>query len=262
MPPIQAACDAGAKLVVVDPRATPIAKQAHLHLPIRPGTDLVVALAMIRELFASGRADRSFLDRHATRADELERRAAPWTLARAAAVADVPQADLERFFELYAATSPAVIRCGWGLERNRNGGSAVAAILALPAVAGKFGVRGGGYTMSNGDAAWGISPEPGIAEPEPATRAINMTQLGTALAYTAAPVRALFVYNCNPTQTVPDQAAVLRGLARDDLFTVVHEQVMTDSCRWADVVLPATTFLEHREVRRGYGAMQIGRAHV
>jgi anaerobic selenocysteine-containing dehydrogenase len=257
VPIIERAVAAGAALIVVDPRRTPLARLATLHLAVRPGTDLPSALALHRELFARGATDATFLAPHCTGVDARRARAEPWTLARAAEIGGVDPADLARFVDLYAAASPAVIRCGWGVERNRNGGSAVAAILALPAVAGKFGVRGGGYTMSNGDAAWGISPEPGIAEPEPATRAINMTQLGTALADTAAPVRALFVYNCNPTQTVPDQAAVLRGLARDDLFTVVHEQVMTDSCRWADVVLPATTFLEHREVRRGYGAMRL-----
>lgn len=257
VPVLERAVAAGATLIVVDPRRTPLARLATLHLAVRPGADLPVALALHRELFARGAADLAFLADHARNVDALRARAEPWTLDRAAEVAGVSAAELARFVDLYAAASPAVIRCGWGVERNRNGGSAVAAILALPAVAGKFGVRGGGYTMSNGDAAWGISAEAGIAEPEPATRAINMAQLGAALADTAAPVRALFVYNCNPTQTVPDQAAVLRGLARDDLFTVVHEQVMTDSCRWADVVLPATTFLEHREVRRGYGAMRL-----
>lgn len=257
VPVIERAVAAGATLIVVDPRRTPLARLATLHLAVRPGADLPVALAIHRELFARGAADLAFLATHCRGVEALRARAEPWTLARAAEVAGVAAADLARFVDLYAAASPAVIRCGWGVERNRNGGSAVAAILALPAVAGKFGVRGGGYTMSNGDAAWGVGPEAGIAEPEPATRAINMSRLGEALAATAAPIKALIVYNCNPTQTVPDQGAVLRGLARDDLFTVVHEQVMTDTCRWADVVLPATTFLEHREVRRGYGAMRL-----
>ena len=253
VPPIQAACDAGAKLVVIDPRATPIAKQAHLHLPIRPGTDLAVALAVIRELFVSGRADRSFLERHTTRADELERRAAPWTLARAAATADVPLADLERFVELYASISPAVIRCGWGLERNRNGGSAVAAVLALPAVAGKFGVRGGGYTLSN-SAAWKMNAQ-AISGPEAPTRTINMNRLGEALTTTSArPVHLLFVYNSNALMTTPNQTLVRRGLEREDLFTIVFDQVLTDTARYADLVLPATTFLEHRELARGYGS--------
>ena len=257
VPIIERAVAAGATLIVIDPRRTPLARAATLHLPVRPGTDLPVALAFVRELFARGAADERFLAAHARGVGELRARAEPWTLARAAEVSGCAVADLARFVDLYAAASPAVIRVGWGLERNRNGGSAVAAVLALPAVAGKLGVRAGGFTMSNGAAGWGIGPEAGIAEPEPATRAINMTLLGQALASAAPPIKALFVYNCNPTQTVPDQAAVLRGLARDDLFTIVHEQVMTDTCRWADLVLPATAFLEHREVRRGYGAMRL-----
>lgn len=256
IPVIDRALAAGAQLIVVDPRATPLARRATLHLPVRPGADLPVALAIANELFARGLADLDFLAAHARGLDELRAAAAPWTLARAAAESGCAVEDLERFVTLYAAVSPAVIRVGWGLERNRNGGSAVAAVLALPAIAGKFGVRGGGYTMSNGD-AWPVSAEAGIAEPEPATRAINMAELGAALADAAPAIRALFVYNCNPTQTVPDQRAVERGLARDDLFTIVHEQVLTDTCRFADLVLPATAFLEHREVRRGYGAMRL-----
>ena len=254
VPPIQAACEAGAKLVVVDPRATPIAKQAHLHLAIRPGTDLVVALAVIRELFVSGRADREFLDRHATRADELERRAAPWTLPRAAEVAGVPLADLTRFVDLYATLSPAVVRCGWGLERNRNGGSAVAAVLALPAVAGKFGVRGGGYTLSN-SAAWKMNAQ-AISGPDAPTRIINMNRLGAALTSTTQkPVNLLFVYNSNALMTTPNQTLVRRGLEREDLFTIVFDQVLTDTARYADLVLPATTFLEHHDLARGYGSL-------
>ena len=253
VPPIQAACEAGAKLVVIDPRATPIAKQADLHLALRPGTDLVVALAVIRELFTSGRADRAFLDRHATRADELERRAAPWTLERAAEVAGVPLADLARFVELYSAISPAVVRCGWGLERNRNGGSAVAAVLALPAVAGKFGIRGGGYTLSN-SAAWKMNAS-AISGPEASTRTINMNRLGAALTTTTQrPIHFLFVYNSNALMTTPNQTLVRRGLEREDLFTVVFDQVLTDTARYADLVLPATTFLEHHDLARGYGS--------
>jgi anaerobic selenocysteine-containing dehydrogenase len=151
-----------------------------------------------------------------------------------------------------------VIRAGWGIERNRNGGSAVAAILALPAVAGKFGVRGGGYTMSNGDARWGVGPDAAIAEPAPATRVVNMSEIATALRTLTAPaIECLFVYNCNPVATAPDQRALVEQLAREDLFVVVHEQVMTDTAQLADIVLPATTFLEHRDVRRGYGTIRM-----
>jgi anaerobic selenocysteine-containing dehydrogenase len=258
VPIIQRARAAGAKLIVIDPRATPLAKDADLHLAVRPGADLPVALALHHALFARGRADRRFLAEHCQSAEELERRAAQWTLEAAAAEAQVPVAALETFFELYASTSPAVIRAGWGLERNRNGGSAVAAVLALPAVAGKFGIRGGGFTLSNGDAGWTVGAEAAIAEPPPPTRTINMSQIATALATTEAPrIEALFVYNCNPVATAPNQVALVEQLRREDLFMVCHEQVMTDTAMLADVVLPATSFLEHREVRRGYGAMRL-----
>lgn len=258
VPLIDEARARGAKLVVVDPRRTPLARRADLHLPVRPGTDLPVALAVAHALFSRGLADRAFLAAHCDGVEELARRAAEWPVARAAEEAGISAAELERFIELYAGAAPAVIRAGWGLERNRNGGSAAAAVLALPAIAGKFGVRGGGYTMSNGDARWGLDPEAAVAEPEPATRQFNMSQLASVLATASAPrLEALFVYNCNPVATAPDQTALLRELAREDLFVVVHEQVMTDTAHLADLVLPATAFLEHRELRRGYGAMRL-----
>ena len=248
----------GAKLVVIDPRATPLARNADLHLALRPGTDLPVALAILHALFERGHADRAFLARHAAQVDELARRASAWTLDAAAREAGIATADLDAFVELYAASVPAAIRCGYGPERNRNGGSAIAAILAIPAVAGKLGVRGGGYTMSNSDVAWDTSAEATIATPPAGTRVVNMSQLSTALRTLREPrIEALFVYYCNPAATAPDQRAVIEELSRDDLFVVVHEQVMTDTAELADVVLPATAFLEHRDLRRGYGVMRM-----
>jgi anaerobic selenocysteine-containing dehydrogenase len=259
VPYIQEAQKAGARLVVIDPRRTPLAKKADLHLAVRPGSDLVIALSAIRWLFETGRADLDFLERHATGVDELRRRAEGWTFERAAEVSGVPTGEIERFVQLYADSSPALIRTGWGFERNRNGGSAVAAALALPAVAGKFGVRGGGYTMSN-SGIWGIDQAPAVAEPPPATRTVNMNLIGRTLLEAEPPVRVLFVYNCNPLATLPNQEAVRRGLAREDLFTVVFEQVWTDTARWADLVLPATHFLEHSELVRGYGSYVLQQA--
>src|SRR5690606_37669515 len=217
---------------------------ADLHLPVRPGTDLPVALAVIRELFSRGWADDAFLAAHAEGAAELRAAAEPWTLERAAETAGIDAGALATFAEWYGTTSPAVIRCGWGQERNRNGGASSLAILALPAVGGKFGVRGGGYTMSNAS-AWGITQDRLVDLPAPPTRVVNMNQLGRALTtLTDPPIAVLFVYNSNPLATAPDQNAVRRGIDRDDLFTVVHDQVMTDTARFADLVLPATTFLE------------------
>lgn len=254
VPKIYEAQRRGARLVVVDPRSTPLARKADLHLPVRPGSDLAVALAAIHRLFETGRADAGFLERHATGADRLREIARSWTMRRAADVAGVAEADLERFVDFYAEARPAVIRCGWGLERNRHGGSAAAAVLALPAVAGKFGVRGGGYTMSNSP-AWKFNGADTTGAAEASTRVVNMNRLGEALAPGTAPsVRLLFVYNSNALTTAPRQEKVREGLSRDDLFTVVFDQVMTDTARYADVVLPATTFLEHRELSRGYGA--------
>ncbi|MEO5822778.1 MAG: molybdopterin-dependent oxidoreductase [Vicinamibacteraceae bacterium] len=243
----------GATLIVVDPRRTALANQADLHVALRPGTDLPVALALHRFLFDRGLADDTFLRDHATGVAELRAAAEPWTIARAAAIADVDVETLEQFARLYAALSPAVIRCGWGLERNRNGGHAAMAVLGLPAVAGKFGVRGGGYSMSN-SGAWRLNNRDWIGVDAPSTRVVNMNQLGDALTTLNDPkVEVLFVYNANPVATIPDQNAVIRGLERADLFTVVFEQVRTDTVAYADVVLPATTFLEHYDINRSYG---------
>jgi len=258
VPVIQQARERGAKLVVVDPRRIQLAAQADLHLAVRPGSDVVVALSIIDALFATGRADLDFLEQHATGWQELRRRAAAWPIERAAELAGVAAEELRRFADLYAELTPAVVRCGWGLERNRNGGSSAAAVLALPAVAGKFGVRGGGYTLSN-SAAWSFDAS-ALGVPASATREVNMNRLGAALAADAEPpVRLLFVYNSNALATSPDQEAIRRGLARKDLFTVVFDAVWTDTARYADVVLPATTFLEHDELARGYGAYVLQR---
>jgi anaerobic selenocysteine-containing dehydrogenase len=256
MPYLKEARDNGSTIVVIDPRATGIARQADIHLPVRPGTDLAVALAIHRHLFETARADLDFLARHTTGAESLRERALPWTFERAAEVSGVAAGRLQQVAELYATTSPALVKCGWGLERNRNGGSAAAAVLALPAVGGKFGVRGGGYSMSN-SASWGIE-RTWLQDQEPATRAVNMNHVGRELTTpSSTPIRSLFVYNCNPAVTLPDQARVLKGLARTDLFTVVFDQVLTDTAIYADVILPATTFLEHYDYAKGYGAMSL-----
>jgi anaerobic selenocysteine-containing dehydrogenase len=258
VPYLREARQAGARLVVVDPRTTSLARQADIHLQVHPGTDLVVALALHRYLFEHGHADLEFLAAHTTGAETLRQRAEEWTIERAAAVAGIDAATLQAFAELYATASPALVRCGWGLERNRNGGSAAAAVMALPAVAGKFGRRGGGFSMSN-STTWGIKASAWMNEtPEPATRLVNMNHLGRALLeYDSPPVDMLFVYNCNPLATMPDQNRVLKGLQRDDLFTVVFDQVFTDTARYADVILPATTFLENYDIAKGYGPISL-----
>jgi len=256
VPFVREAQSRGAKLVVIDPRTTALARSADLHLAVKAGTDVAVALAIHRYLFANGYADAAFLAAHTTGADELRRRADAWTMARAAEVSGVDAAQIEALAALYAESSPALIRCGWGLERNRNGGNAAMSVIALPAVGGKFGVRGGGYSMSN-SASWNIE-RTWIDAPEPDTRIVNMNHLGRALTeYDDPRVDVLFVYNCNPAVTVPDQRRILAGLERGDLFTVVFDQVMTDTAVYADVILPSTTFLEAYDFARGYGPISL-----
>ncbi len=258
VPVIKRARERGAKLVVIDPRVTPLAKQADMHLAVKPGADLPVALAIIDALFERGHADHAFLAEHCEQVEELRRRAAAWPIERAAAEAQISAAQLSEFVELYAAASPAALRLGYGLERNRNGGSAVAAAIAIPAVANKFGVRGGGFTMSNGDAAWTVSSETAIAAEPQVARHINMSGVAEALEQLRdPPIQCIFIYNANPVATAPDQRRLIEQLRRDDVFVIVHEQVWTDTAQLADLVLPATAFLEHRELRRGYGNMRM-----
>jgi anaerobic selenocysteine-containing dehydrogenase len=257
VPFIREARRLGARLVVIDPRRTQLARLADVHLAVRPGSDVAVALAVHRHLFEERLADEAFLEEHTTGAAGLRAKAGAWTFERAAEVSGAGADEIRRFAELYAHTDPAVIRCGWGLERNRNGASAVMAVLALPAVAGKFGVRGGGFTMSN-SAAWGLEPSAWLDTGEPEARIINMNRVGRALTeLEAPPIKLVFVYNANPLATLPDQNRVLRGFSREDLFTVVFDQVMTDTARLADVVLPATTFLETYDIAKGYGAYSL-----
>ncbi len=252
LPHLRASRKAGGKLIVVDPRRTRLAADADLHVAPRPGTDLPLALAVAGWLFEHGHADRDFLTAHATGVEAFRAVCASWPVERAAATCQVPAAQIVELARSYAEASPAALRCGWGPERNRNGGSATAAILALPAVANKFGPLGGGFTMSN-SGYWKLDAGLAARVAPSRTRQVPMTSLGRVLTDDRS-IRALFVYNCNPVATCPEQARVLRGLAREDLFTVVFEQVHTDTAELADIVLPATTFLEHREVHRGYGA--------
>jgi anaerobic selenocysteine-containing dehydrogenase len=220
---------------------------------VLPGTDAAVALAMIAHLERIGRVDHAFLAAHTTGSEDLLARARAWPLSRAAIFAGVEASAIAAITEAYAEADPAVVRCGWGVERNRNGEAAVAAILALPALAGKFGKAGGGYALSSME-AYGVNWDrlAGVAEAE--TRWINMSQLGRALLEEVSPpIQMLFIYDANPAVTLPDQHRVQEGLLREDLFTVVFDQVMTDTAAYADILLPATTFLEQTDLHGSYG---------
>ncbi len=271
-PPLveQARRSTGARVVVVDPRRTATAARADLHLAIRPGTDVVAAMAMARHLRHVGLVAQSFLDAHVDGTDEYLDACEEWALDRAAEVCGVSAADLATAAEWWATERPAFLRLGWGLERNRNGGSACRAVLALPLLVGQFGEAGSGVMASLSAAARSAwdgralraavlgSRDPGDGSP-PRRRSINMNQLGALLcdATLEPPITVLFVQGANPAVMNPDQTAVLRGLARDDLFTVVHEQVLTDTALMADVVLPATTHFEADDVASSYGTFHL-----
>jgi anaerobic selenocysteine-containing dehydrogenase len=257
LPFLKRAREAGARVALVDPRRTLGGGYVDRHLAVFPGSDLVVALSMIDHLARTGGIDRNFLAAHATGSDALLARAREWPLERAATVARIGAREIASLAEEYAEAQPALVRCGWGVERNRNGEAAVAAILALPAVAGKFGRRGGGYALSTSE-AYRVRSASLSRVPETNTRAINMSQLGRALLDEAPPrISLLFVYDANPAVTLPDQKRVLEGLGREDLFTVVFDQVLTDTALYADIVLPATTFLEQSEVAISYGTYAV-----
>ena len=250
----------GAKLVVIDPYPTRTARAADWHIAIRPGTDSALALGMIHILARDGLYDRDYVERWTHGFEQLRERAAEYPPERVAALTGMTVADVERLAREYATTQPAVIRLNYGVQRSDNGGAAVRAIAMLPALTGAWKRFGGGLQLSTSDAFRFDGealerPDLMLASPlgRPA-RVINMILLGHALTELRDPeVKALFVYNSNPAAVAPDQAAVLRGLKREDLFTVVHEQFFTDTADYADIVLPATTFLEHKDVQGAYG---------
>jgi len=263
MPWINRARKAGARLVVVDPRRTVIARRADLHLALRPGTDVVLAWAVAAELERRGGIDRAFVGRHVEGVDEFMALARRWSVSDAARVCGVPEEDVRALAEWYHTLSPAAISVGNGLERNQNGGSGIRAIFALPALAGKFGVPGGG--LVNG-ASFAFPKTPGrLARPDlvPAgTRTLNIIDVGRHLldASLAPPIKAVFIYNHNPVVVHPDANRLRRGLARDDLFVVGADVVMTDSMKYADVVLPAASHFEHADLYPAYGQHWLQRA--
>ena len=257
VPYIREAQRNGATLIVIDPRTTPLAKQADIHLADQTRD----RSARSRSRFTASSSRRaSPIARSSTRTratpSSCAPRPLPWTFERAAAEAGV-SADRTRDGGRAVRggdAGPDPLRLGTGAQPQRRQLRRWRS-WRCPAVAGKFGVRGGGYAMSN-TAAWGIE-RTWIGAQEPATRLVNMNQLGRALTELDPPVRVLFVYNSNAAVTSPDQQRIIRGLERDDLFTVVFEQVMTDTARYADVILPATTFLEGYDLVRGYGPISL-----
>jgi len=248
---------AGATIVTIDPFRSFTAARSDIHLAIRPGTDAALALGLLHVIWRDGLQDDDYLARGTVGADLLRRRALDeYPVERVAAITGLDVDAIENLARLYARTRPSLIRLNYGLQRHFGGGMAVRTITCLPAVVGAWRDPGGGALLTTGG-SYGFD-EAKLTRPDlsPAsTRTVNMNRLAEALAgeLPGPPIQALYVYNCNPAAVAPDQARVVQGLMRDDLFTVVHEQFPTDTVDYADVVLPATTQLEHVDVHGSYG---------
>jgi anaerobic selenocysteine-containing dehydrogenase len=249
----------GAQLVVVDPRRSRTAARADWHVAPRIGTDAALALGLMHVLVRDGLADRDYLGRETVGFERLERDVLPrFGPDRVAAITGVPPGDVERLARLYAGARAPYIRIGFGMSRSAQGGQAVRAVACLPAVVGAYAKRGGGALLAT-VGGFGFSFEAVRRPSGPAqTRVVNHSRLGQALlGLTDPPIRALFVAANNPAVTCPDAGTVRRALAREDLFTVVHDPFLTDTARYADLVLPAATYLETEDLFRAYGAYYV-----
>jgi anaerobic selenocysteine-containing dehydrogenase len=252
---------AGATIVTVDPYRSPTARRSDWHIQPRPGTDAALALGLMHVLFRDGLQDDDYLDRATVGADRLRNRVlTEYPPETVEAITGVDGETLTRLAHRLAREQPSLIRLNYGMQRHHGGGMAVRTITCLPAIIGSWRHHGGGALLStsgNYDFAMDKLTRPLLSPP--AARTINMNRLGEALAgeLPGPPVRALFVYTANPAAVTPDQARVLEGLRREDLFVVVHELFATDTVDYADIVLPATSQLEHVDIHSAYGHFDV-----
>jgi anaerobic selenocysteine-containing dehydrogenase len=251
----------GAFVVCIDPYRTATARQADWHLMPRPGTDGALALGVMHVLIGEGRVDHEYIQRATLGFGALAHHVKQYDPERVARITGLAAEDVVALARRYGATRAAFIRVGIGLSRHDNGGMTCRTLACLPALTGAYAHPAGGALLSSGG-AFGLRSaalERADLMPEPAPRSINMIQLGRALTDPdlRPPVKALYVYNANPATIVPNQELVLQGLRREDLFTVVHEQHLTDTTDYADLVLPATTSMEHTDCYRSYGHLHL-----
>jgi anaerobic selenocysteine-containing dehydrogenase len=245
----------GATLVAIDPYHSLTAEKCHTHIALLPGTDSALALGLMHVLIRDGLIDRDYIERHTFGFDGLRDRARAYDPATVASICGIAAGEIESLARLYGSTRPALIRANYGMQRARGGGMATRNIACLPALVGAFRDAAGGLLLSTGgnfnvdkralerpDLLGGRMP-----------RTINMSTIGHALLDARAPVNALIVYNSNPVAVAPDSTRVAKGFAREDLFTVVLEHFQTDTADYADILLPATTQLEHLDVIKPYG---------
>ncbi|MDO3410163.1 molybdopterin oxidoreductase family protein [Saccharibacillus sp. CPCC 101409] len=243
----------GAKIVVIDVHRNMTGRRADWFIPLHPGTDTALALGLMHVLFERGLTDEDFLRRYTVGSEEMREHAKTYTPEKVSRITGVPAEDVVRLAELYGETSPSHIHIGNGLQHHDNGGMAVRTIACLPALTGQW-ARGGGAMKSNG--AYASLNDDALQRPDlranPGVRTINMNALADALLTLEKKVRALFVFGSNPAVVAPDSARVREGLMREDLFTVVHELFLTDTAKYADILLPATSSFENTDLYTSY----------
>ncbi|WP_428488336.1 molybdopterin oxidoreductase family protein [Rhodopila sp.] len=259
--------DRGARLVVIDPYKTPTAAVADLHLAPRPGTDAALACAVMHVAFRDGHADWEYMRDYADCPDRLEAHLRTRGPEWASGVTGIPVASIEAFATLYGQTKRSYIRCGYGFTRSRNGSAAMHAVTCLPTVTGAWQHEGGGALWSS-RSIYGLDKTliEGLDALDPSIRVLDMSRVGSVLTGDRRELRdgpqvhAMLIQNQNPLTVCPDSNRVRRGFGRDDLFVATHEQFMTETARWSDIVLPATMFLEHDDLYQagGHSHLQIG----
>lgn len=251
---IEKARKQGAQLVVIDVHRNRTGQRADWFIPLYPGTDSALALGIMHVLFERGLVNEPFLERYTIGHAELREHVKQYTPERVSAITGVPAEDIVKLAVLFGETSPAYIHIGNGLQHHDNGGMNVRTISCLPALTGQWLVPGGGAYKSNG--AYGKMNAAALERPDlrpnPGARTVSMNRLGEALLTLDPPIRALFVYCSNPAVVAPDTGKVERGLRREELFTVVHDLFLTDTAKYADIVLPATSSFENTDLYSSY----------
>jgi anaerobic selenocysteine-containing dehydrogenase len=256
MPMLREAQQRGAHVVLIDPRRTLTARSVNEHVRPRPATDGALALGLMHVLFAEGLHDEAWLEANTIGWRDLRERAATYPPEHVAQITGVPAATIIGLARRLGTTKPALVKFADGVQRHGNGGQTTRAIICLPAVVGQVGVRGGGLAYSTGDYIdMDAETVTRASECPPTPRVVNMNRLGAALTgeVTDPPIMSLYVFAANPVAVAPNTGRIIEGLMREDLFTVVHELFMTDTARYADIVLPSTSQLEHTDMHQAYG---------
>ena len=255
---VQEAKRRGAKIVAIDPYRSLSAEKSTEHIAPLPGTDAALALGMMHVIIGEDLVDADYVARCTLGFDALRERVKAYSPAQAGAICGLPAETIVRLAREYATTKPAAIRLNYGMQRHSGGGMAVRTIACLPALVGAWRDAAGGVVLSTGD--WYALDHAALERPDlvrGAPRTLNQSALGDALTTAKPPVKAIYVYNNNPVAVCPDSRKVIAGFSREDLFTVVHDIFRTDTADYADILLPATTQLEHYDIHKSYGHLYV-----